>query len=155
MTSKSGGHNVRNLGHQDHEALKGRALSASRSKSKKLADRESQNGGGCAEKDCEINRENSFKTTSNGGYREELQPDQNNQERGVEKVHEIKGGNSLILRNSLQIFRETVQENNVKILESSFKTTSIGGREGQEAGASLLKQMQVKILAKKLANQND
>ena len=37
MTSKSGGHDERNRGHQDHEALKGRALSASRSKPKKLA----------------------------------------------------------------------------------------------------------------------
>ena len=43
----------------------------------------------------------------------------------------------------------------VKACDISVKTTSNGGCKGQEAGAGLLKQLQVKILAKKLADQND
>ena len=75
MASNCRENDARNHGRRGLEVLKGRALSASRTKSREFAEIECEAGrgkdGGCAEKDCENNEAKmcdiSFKLTSNGG----------------------------------------------------------------------------------------
>ena len=136
MSSKSGGHDARIQGRQGPEVLKGRALSASHTKPKKLADREHEaagcsKDGGCAEKFRENNdgffteqREISFKPTSNGG-RGGLKVLQT--EKVAEKLALLSNTcQKLSEKFANQKFQNRLEKEN--FCETSSKTTSIGGQ---------------------------